>query len=1093
MKKIYSLILIFAMLFSYFAPLYPVSAATETYIVASVKSDGTVKDIGKYNDFSSAKAALDKYNSTLDDVAVIKRNDVIVYTKYGIFRPSASNTIITFNTDYGSRYISPAYDSDTLFLDYDPSTNKAKIMISGAVGWISLNQGTVYPISYITTGTGSSYDTSKNYVRIIYQNGIRLREGPGTNYKQVGCNGSVTCSSSQGGIWAEGGAIYEWLNKGSVTGDGTNDWYQVKINGNVGYIANEVATHDLEEYNPKTGNKQNFSTYYYVNNSGELYHTYYVSGISGNWSVRLGKAPLYLKKDVAYFSFDGNYFYDSFIKMVNDLRNNKHDNAVNKMPYYNYYQYLPTRTQTHYNADNLNDYIGFSSKIDRSKYYTLVCEGSNCKWKAYGDWDSFPSGQSMLYHEGETFISSQEKYGVNAVTTLALAIVESGWGRSYMSVREYNIFGHGAFDTAPDQYAASYESIAAGIYAHAYKYIALDYANPIDGYNYNGSHYGNKLSGNNVRYASDAYWGEKMAGNYYSIDKSYGFQDFNQRATFGIKQSAASAPVYKDPNTKSTKYYDLKNTPNIPVTILEEVTGESINGNNIWYKIQSDVSIDANRNVISSNTKDYSYNFETSYAYIHSSYIYKESKGPVITASDKTISSGTKLDLLKGVTAYDAFDGDVTSKVKVKSSNLDTNKVGTYNIVYSATDSENNTSEKTIKVTVLSSAPTIAATDKETVLGEEIDLLSGVKASDYEDGDLTSKITIKANNLDINKLGTYNVTYYVKDSSNKEATKTIKVTVKEPNYKESDNIYYFDSLVVKDNKLHLKGFITITSTNNTLANNIKYKLVFTNELDGNEIYQDLNRITSKENIPFDVESANGFDYTYSWFEGDIDISKLPNGNYNLSLQAHDSMFITSVPLSNVFRANITETFTQDKKSVFIRNNFESRTAAIQMFVRDSLIGTKTSKINTNMNNEYSKISFNENNLVIKGASHIVGGNYSKDTDVKRSLILENTKTFERFTYDIGSITTGDYVIELRVPDGFDKTRGWYETNIDVSNLPVGVYSINLSTSSNISDFGELQDLFNRKIDVTKTINGKKYSFRVNKQDRYRVELVVEKV
>lgn len=1090
MKKIYSLILIFALLFPYFAPLSSVIAASDTYVVASIKSDGTVTDIGTYNDFNSAKAVMNNYNSTVSDVAVVKRNGVIVYAKYGIFRPSTSNTIVTFDTDYGSRYISPAYDTDTLFLDYDPSTNKVKMMISGAIGWISLDKGSIYPISYITSGTSTSYDTSKNYVRILYQNGIRLREGPGTNYKQVGCNGSTVCESTQGGIWTSGGAIYEWLNKGSVTNDGTNDWYQVNINGHVGYIANEVAAKDLEEYNPTVGNKQEFRTYYSVNSNGELYHSYYVAAISGIWTVRLGKAPLYLKQNTTYYSFDGNYFYDDFTKMVNDLRSGNFNNSVNKMPYYNYYQYLPTRTATHYNADNLNSYIGFSSAIDRSKYYKLVCDGT-CKWTAYGDWDSFPSGQSMLYNEGATFISSQEKYGVNAVTTLALAIVESGWGRSYMAVREYNIFGHGAFDTAPDQYAASYESIAAGIYAHAYKYIALDYANPIDGYNYNGSHYGNKLSGNNVRYASDAYWGEKMAGNYYSIDKNFGFQDFSQRATFGIKQSAAAAPVYSEATTKSTKYYDLKAIPNIPVTILEEVTGESINGNNIWYKIQSDVPIDENRNLV--KLTDGVYNFDTSYAYIHSSYIYKESKGPVITATDLTISSGSKVDLLKGVTAYDAFDGDVTSKVKVKTSNVDTNKVGVYSVIYSATDSENNTSEKEIKVTVLSSAPTITASDKETVLGEEIDLMTGVTASDYEDGNLTSKITIKENNLDINKLGTYNVTYYVKDSSNKETTKTIKVTVKEPNYKESDNIYYFDSLVVKDNNLHLKGFLTLTSSNNTLDNDIRYKLVFTNELDGTEIYQNLTRITNKDNIPFDVESSNGFDYTYSWFEGDIDISKLPNGNYTLSLQAHDKTYITSVPLSNVFRANISETFEKDNKAVFIRNNFESRNAAIQMFVRDSLIGNKTSKINTNMNNEYSKISFVDNNLVIRGASHIVGGNYSKDTTVKRTLTLENTKTFERFTYDIGSITDGDYVIELRVSDGFDKTRSWYETNIDVSNIPVGIYSINLATSSNIADFGELQDLFNRKIDATKVINGKKYSFSVNKENRYRVELKVENV
>ena len=31
----------------------------------------------------------------------------------------------------------------------------------------------------------------------------------------------------------------------------------------------------------------------------------------------------------------------------------------------------------------------------------------------------------------------------------------------------------------------------------------------------------------NVKYASDTYWSEKMAANYYSLDKALGLQDYN--------------------------------------------------------------------------------------------------------------------------------------------------------------------------------------------------------------------------------------------------------------------------------------------------------------------------------------------------------------------------------------------------------------------------------------------------------------------------------------------------------------------------------------------------------------------------------------
>lgn len=1093
MKRILNILVLFSIVLTIFIPITNIKASSDIYNVVSIKNDGSVNELGSFDNYSSAFDKLKSYNSTVNDVAVIRKNGKIVYASYGIFRPSTSNSTVNIYSQDGSylSYISPSYDSDTLFLDYNPNTNMVKIMISGLIGWISLDKGSIYPISYLTDGESSSYDVNKKYVKILYPNGIRLREGPGTEFKQVGCNGANTCSSSDGGIWATGGSIYEWLNYGSVTNDGTNDWYKVNINGNIGYIANEVATNDLEEYNPNIGNKQDFNTYYYVNSSGELYHRYYATVASSKvWSTRLGKAPLYLKQGVNYYSFDGNYFYDDFTKMVNDLRNGIYDNAVNKMPYYNYYEYLPTRTKTHYNAENLNSYIGYDSKINRSDYYQLVYDdiAQKYKWTSYGSWSSFPTNQSMLYGEGESFITSQEQYGVNAAQTLALAINESGWGRSYMAVREYNIFGHGAFDSAPDEYAASYESVSAGIMAHAFNYIAKDYANPLTGSHYYGSHYGNKLSGNNVSYASDAYWGEKMAGNYYSLDKYFGFQDFSQRAVLGMKQTSDAAPVYKEPTTSSTKYYNLKGMPNIPVTILDTVVGEEINGNNVWYKIQSDLPIDENRNLVDINLG--TYNFDTSYAYVHSSYIYKESSEPIIYASDIVINSGTKFDALSGVSAYDAWDGDVTSKIEVSENNVNTSKAGNYVVTYKVIDSENNVATKTISVIVLSSNPVIYASDININIGHIVNLLNGVTAEDFEDGTLTDKITIIENDVDFNKVGTYKVTYSVTDKDNNNTTKPVKVNVLEPVYKETDGSFYFDSLKEVNGLLHLKGFLSISGVNNNLENNIEYSLILKNEENGTEITKSLNRIANKDNMPFMIDSVNGIDYTYSWFEGDISIDDLENGNYSLYISAHDNEYIATRPISNVFGATMISTFKSVNKAALIRNNYETRDAVIQLFVRDNLIGEKTSNSKYNINNEYSTIKFVDNKLVIKGASHIIGGDYASGTNVERKLILEKVETFEQRVYDIGSIINGDYVIELRVPDGFDKTKAWFETSIDISDLPKGKYVIYISTSSNLSDFGELQDIFSRKIEASTKINDKEYTFSVNKEKRYRIELNV---
>lgn len=73
---------------------------------------------------------------------------------------------------------------------------------------------------------------------------------------------------------------------------------------------------------------------------------------------------------------------------------------------------------------------------------------------------------------------------------------------------------------------------------------------------------------------------------------------------------------------------------------------------------------------------------------------------PVIVANDVKVVKNSKFNPLSVVTASDAEDGDITSKVVVKSSNVNMKKNGTYTVVYSVTDSAGNITDKAIKVTV---------------------------------------------------------------------------------------------------------------------------------------------------------------------------------------------------------------------------------------------------------------------------------------------------------------------------------------------------------------------------------------------------------
>ena len=156
---------------------------------------------------------------------------------------------------------------------------------------------------------------------------------------------------------------------------------------------------------------------------------------------------------------------------------------------------------------------------------------------------------------------------------------------------------------------------------------------------------------------------------------------------------------------------------------------------------------------------------------------------PVITATDKIIEVGDTFDPMADVTATDAEDGDLTDKIEILKNDVNVNEPGIYDVTYKVTDTKGASYTTTIKVTVnpkaadLNACPVIKATDKTLTVGDEFDPLADVTAEDEEDGDLTDKIKILNNEVDMTKPGKYEVTYKVTDSGGASYVKTIKVTV----------------------------------------------------------------------------------------------------------------------------------------------------------------------------------------------------------------------------------------------------------------------------------------------------------------------------
>ena len=77
----------------------------------------------------------------------------------------------------------------------------------------------------------------------------------------------------------------------------------------------------------------------------------------------------------------------------------------------------------------------------------------------------------------------------------------------------------------------------------------------------------------------------------------------------------------------------------------------------------------------------------------------------------------------------------------------------------------------------MNAAPVIQATDKTIEVGDEFNPRADVTATDEEDGDITNRIEILKNDVNVNEPGIYDVTYKVTDTQGASYTTTIKVTV----------------------------------------------------------------------------------------------------------------------------------------------------------------------------------------------------------------------------------------------------------------------------------------------------------------------------
>lgn len=204
-----------------------------------------------------------------------------------------------------------------------------------------------------------------------------------------------------------------------------------------------------------------------------------------------------------------------------------------------------------------------------------------------------------------------------------------------------------------------------------------------------------------------------------------------------------------------------------------------------------------------------------------------------------------------GATATDSYDGDLTSSIATNN-NVDSNTVGSYTVTYTVSDSSGNTATASRTVNVVdTTAPVITISGANPV---NVDLGTtyndaGASATDANDGDLTSSITVSSN-VDTNTVGTYTVTYTVSDAAGNQATETRTVNVVDNN---NPTTHYID----------IQGYAFSPSS---ITINVGDTIVWTNydsashTVTSNDGTFDSGSITNGNTFSFTFTSAGTFDY-----------------------------------------------------------------------------------------------------------------------------------------------------------------------------------------------------------------------------------------
>lgn len=282
------------------------------------------------------------------------------------------------------------------------------------------------------------------------------------------------------------------------------------------------------------------------------------------------------------------------------------------------------------------------------------------------------------------------------------------------------------------------------------------------------------------------------------------FMDLDKNELKSAKLNTKDVNFFKEGNYKATISYKDKDY-DIKVKVKDTVAPKITVSDNITVQTNNPLHMSD----IITNVTELSGNIDASF-------------------KDKPKSEST--DNTESVSATENTESGSASVIAVGGCNLKHNdeitytKSGDYDNTITVTDDAGNTSDIDIKISVIDAPSINGISDKTVTVGDTVDYLSGITATDGKGTDITGSIEVDSSKVDINTPGTYQITYKVTDSYGFSTGANCNITVNEKKEEvadntsdENDNTTTSDKGNKKTTKKN-KGSNSNTASNNNSSN-----------------------------------------------------------------------------------------------------------------------------------------------------------------------------------------------------------------------------------------------------------------------------------